>query len=539
MYPVPSIAQFHNLRSVTLLGNLFGSRLDALRGSRVQTLSLSGCEGINKPLLLSLEGSSVTDLDISQSYSVENVENSHSRVDDTCIFTLSRLGLPLTRLNLSRTSVTDHGLTLLQTFSELRALVLQDFDWKLVTVVGLNTVKKLPLTSLALSAYHDREYKRGHTVPRKFVKFDKVKLTGMQLIDLSIDGACVSYSDRGLARLLGMPLVNLEARNCAFLTDAGMEGLRGMHSLEKLVLEVPSPSFPISPFERYGFNISLAGWEVLRGMSSLKSLHLEGAMSITDASLEVLKGLPLVHLHLDSHSPGHVFAKTSCVPSIEDNTLSDTFIDKCHISDLGLSYFKNMPLMYLHVKSAEITDQGMATLSGLPLTYLYIWSTAPITDQGILRGLRGMYTLAHLFLSDVSQVSNVGIQVLLGKPLTSLTLQNCSLIADASFGIFKSLPLAVLHLEKCPLVTNSGLVALSGCTVEDLKLTGFVLVSWVGLLSLRTLPLSALCVKYYRRPIPQLEALGRGYGRISTWNLTSLREAMWGEKLDFDDDYYP
>lgn len=483
--PLPSVSQFQGLRSVTLLGSLEGVSFRGFLGSRVQILDLSGCEGVDGGVLGGLKGVPVTDLDVSHS----------PGVDDGCVKTLSHLGLPLMRLDISRTKVGDKGLRELQKLTQLRSLRFREFAWENLgggeKTMGI--LKGLPLTSLALGGLLEGSEFADLDDDQHIFDFDRVSdLRGMQLTDLSIDGGDAKFTDEGLAGLLGLPLVSFEGIfRGESVSDAGMAGLRGK-PLEKLSLEVGESEFNITP----------AGWAVFRGMP-LKSLSLNGEIRISDETLAALQGAPLEFLSANGYG-------------FEGN-----------VTDVGMAHLKGMPLTHLDVR-AVITDQGFACLGGLPLTFLHLGyggeGSEPISDQGFIAGLRGK-RLVDLQIPNLGLVSDVGFAVLRDMPLIKLSLWTCNLITDASFQVLKRMPmLEKLSINGCTRITDLSLEFLNGSSIKDLTLFECSFLTWMGLRSLRCLPLKSLSISFRKTG-------ARGnLSDIIRWDMASLREAESSER---------
>lgn len=473
LHALPTVSPFRSLLTVRLMVVLSGPCLQALRGSTVRVLDLSSCSGISPEVLSSLEGSAVTDLDLSSS----------DEVNDGCIQALCGIDLSLTRLNISFTKVGDGGLGELRRLPSLRSLLLIELESE-NPIESVDILRALPLTSLALefkddSRFEDLDWLTG--------------LRGMQLSNLSVVGDFLDESFNGLE---GMPLVNFAAVGSDFFSDVGMAVFRGM-PLQRLCLDVYD-----------NFNITLAGWTVLRGLP-LKWLRLEGDFLLSDATLGLLRGLPLERLFLKS--------------------------ENSQITDMGFSSFEGMSLSFLYIGKAEISDQGLARLQGLPLTSLRLFGTLPLSDQGLLAGLKGML-LSDAHLSDVSLATDVGIRVFQSMPLTSLVLSNCNQISDASFDVFRALPLRnlVLSAEGCDLATNIGFATLSGSTsLRRLELDGCKYLTRAGLqnlegckfLGLEPSDVSHLCMSF-DEPLGKYCQEG---GWEEDWNLDTLRQAILGE----------
>ena len=136
----------------------------------------------------------------------------------------------------------------------------------------------------------------------------------------------------------------------------------------------------------------------------------------------------------------------------------------------------------------KITDRGLEVLKGMPLTALSLegWK---ITDKAI-EALKGM-PLTHLNLEGCENITDRGLEMLKGMPLTKLSLARCEPITDVGLEALQELPLTILNLCGCRLITGRGLRMLKGMPLTQLNLHGCAITD-VGLRMLKGMPLTGL-----------------------------------------------
>lgn len=221
------------------------------------------------------------------------------------------------------------------------------------------------------------------------------------------------------------------------LTEALLEPLRGL-SLEKLDLGLRWPGqeftdatlqllqgLPVINLNLSHTRVSPAGLTALRGLL-LTSLHLPTHDGLGDSDLEVLRGMPLTALHLHG-----------------ENDMSGS--TPHNLSDTCLGFLRGMPLTVLDLDSADsFSDSGLEVLAGMPLKDLILLRAASITDVG-LRVLKGM-SLVTFHLAGSDEVTDAGLEVLRGMPISDLNLLDTWCLTDDIFPILRDLPLVKLNL---------------------------------------------------------------------------------------------
>lgn len=375
-----------------LTGSLDGIGLESLRGStRVQTLDLSGCRGISPCFIATLRGTPLRTLLLGG-----------SDINNFGIAALAALGLPLSKLDISRTIVDDKGLEKLRGLSHLSVLVFWGFNEFTVTAKGVRALSQLTVSDLEFSVPEHSELEEDERFD-----FDSLReIRGMPLTSLKVSDN-QSLGNEGFSGLVGMPLTNLKIECGGSLTNQGMFCLRGM-ALCNLDLV----------FDGDG-GISLDGLIVLKGMP-LASLCLAGSFLICDGFLELLKGAPLTDLHLNA----------------EEND--------CQLTDTGLAVLSSLPLTSLVLKErrSQITDRGVAGLKGLRLTDFTLEGAENIGDLA-LKTLKDM-PLTNLTMDGCHDVTDAGIKYIANLPLTYLRLGACHNVSSATQGILQGLPITSL-----------------------------------------------------------------------------------------------
>lgn len=419
-----------------LSGNLEGTSLLSLGGSRVRSLDLSGCEGVAPDVLETLRGAPIAKLSLFGC----------SSVGDGCMESLAMIALPLSQLDIGETKVGDGGLRAVQGIPSLSALFFRGLDDMVVTEAGIVCLRNLPLTFLEMGM-------GGRDWSDELNLNCISELRGLNLTHLSLFGNG-TLTDEGFSVLEGMLLTSLELTETFKITKGSTTLLKGM-PLQKLSLD----------FGRGNGFLSDECWEIL-GALPLTSLKLFGSFGISDERLALLRKSSL-----------------TCLVLNEDKASQNL------ISDSGLSFLRGMPLTTLNIFGSErINGYGVSSLVGLPLTDLFLDGCKSIDDQ-VLSYFKGMECLASLTLSLCRGVTDEGIRYLVGLPLTKLFLEWCPLVTEHSLELVQSFPsLKSLHLIGLRQITDWGLeklVALSN--LEELFLNNCNLVTNAGLVKLSEL----------------------------------------------------
>ena len=150
------------------------------------------------------------------------------------------------------------------------------------------------------------------------------------------------------------------------LTDAGLEHVRGLPSLQTLGLNnTQNTDAALAHFQgRTGLQyLSLGGSEVtdaglahMQGLTGLRDLYL-GYTQVTDAGLVYLQGL---------------------------TSLQGLGLDSTQVTDVGLAHLQGLTsLQTLRLDNTQVTDAGLARLQGLTgLRWLDLTKTQ-VTDAGV------------------------------------------------------------------------------------------------------------------------------------------------------------
>jgi hypothetical protein len=139
-----------------------------------------------------------------------------------------------------------------------------------------------------------------------------------------------------------MHVVEVNLANMEF-TDAGLEHLKGMTHLERLVLR--------------GTQVTDAGLAHLRGLTRLEQLDL-GGTQVTDAGLDHLRALP----------------------QLRELNLTGT-----KVTDVGLEHLNDLPeLQILYPRwNHDVTDAGPVYLQGLTLLQQLWLNDTQVTDASV------------------------------------------------------------------------------------------------------------------------------------------------------------
>lgn len=206
------------------------------------------------------------------------------------------------------------------------------------------------------------------------------KLPGNPVIEVSIVSN-KKLTDEGLKKLAS--LQNLKRLNLFFneqITDAGMEHLKGLTTIEELTLN--------------NTGVSDAGIAELKGLTGLKKLHLSGVSRLTDAAaatingfaeledlslpstitakgVAVLEGLKkLRSFYLGGGNPGDeaVKAIAANMPELETLELGTTGFDGNGVTDASVPHLAKLKkLKKAGLAGSKLTEAGLKELqSALP-----------------------------------------------------------------------------------------------------------------------------------------------------------------------------
>lgn len=260
------------------------------------------------------------------------------------------------------------------------------------------------------------------------------QLTHLSLIE-------VNLTDRGVAQIVhDLPALRLlDLRNCAQVTNAGIEFLRNLENLRVLRLG--------------GHQINDATLALVGRMRSLVALTVQEAV-ITDAGLAQLRGLPLEELQFfrcygvsdeglrhfgafiklrrlmlrDLAITGAGLSVVRRMPELNLLRLSETGVD-----DAALGHLLGLPkLTRLELRQTRVTDAGMEAVGRLAaLEYLDL-SATQVGDAGVTR-LAALHKLRFLDLALNSGVSDAAVAGLASlTSLRELNLQQTS-VSDEGF----------------------------------------------------------------------------------------------------------
>jgi len=200
--------------------------------------------------------------------------------------------------------------------------------------------------------------------------------------------------------------------------------------------------------------IDATSLENLRGLPSLHTLEL-GTTPLTDSGFKTLAGLPL--------------AKTLESLAIRLSELTDSGLDQLvafpnlkHLSvkgqftPEGLAKIRNLSnLRELALGGSDLTDAHLASLKDLPLTYLYLGENNRLTDTG-LANLGQMKSLTNLTF-DGTGVTDAGLRTVVdGMPaLTGLSLTDLSHVTNAGLEHLKQSRIRVVSIGASNLTTKT------------------------------------------------------------------------------------
>lgn len=267
-----------------------------------------------------------------------------NQIGDGTLFAIEKL--PMTRLDLCRTNVSDRGVQFHicnHMDNSLQGLALSGCEH-----VGSNSIR----------AIGDHLH----------------KLESLHITNLSFD-------DRSFANLKKLSLHHLYAEQTP-VTDDGLSALSDMKSLTKLKLNFN--------------NITDRGAGYLSNLTKLRELELANT-KVTDkgiANLAKLESLELLNLGSTTISANGLASLAAL------KNLQSLYLYSTKIGDKGLASIVNFQnLSYLNLANCTFTDDALDTISKLPnLRYLDIGGNR-ITDKG-LKKLSAMHHLTTLVLYD-------------------------------------------------------------------------------------------------------------------------------------------
>jgi WD40 repeat protein/Leucine-rich repeat (LRR) protein len=323
-------------KGLEALRQVAGLRALALRGTRITDAGLRHLQSCRRLQSLVLAMTRISDAGLrhlAETSQLESLDLGHTRIGDAGLAHLR--DLPLRKLILSSTSITDAGMEVVGGFRLMRHLEID------------GAPMHLPL-----------EMAR----PEQLERFLKSTPIGWP-----------SVTDEGVRHLRRLAALEVLRLSGSPITDAGLESLAGLRALRDLHL--------------WGARIGDAGLAHLAGLTELRRLYLGGA-PLSGSGLAALSGLQrLEELGLQETDVGdeHV-AHLAALRSLTMLDLSGTpigdaalptlgkltglhrlFLRGTRISDAGLAHLKGLSeLRNLGIDDTEITDAGLKHLAALP-----------------------------------------------------------------------------------------------------------------------------------------------------------------------------
>lgn len=262
---LPLLPKFGCVHTLVLTGNASNIGFGALHGSRVKSLDLSSCIGVDAGLLATLSGASLESLTLCGG---EETVAGLGGLRDLPMLEAITLTVPIVDGEPGRGS-----------------------DHKFPSLGSLTSLTKLHLSTQSTERYP--------CFDSSFYPFDSVveavqglpmrdlKLTGFSHYD-TLDGSSFSY-------LKGMPLTNLEVRLCHWVTDEHLENLQGM-PLTNLALCGVEWYDDVDQDENRQCRLSMSGLDVFKSMP-LTSLIVSGFYA-EPGCFEALMALPVTDLNI-------------------------------------------------------------------------------------------------------------------------------------------------------------------------------------------------------------------------------------------------
>jgi hypothetical protein len=222
-------------------------------------------------------------------------------------------------------------------------------------------------------------------------------LTELKKLNLSL----TSVTGAGLAHLAGLGKLRSLSLSGLGLDDAGLRSLAAMTGLQELDLS--------------GDNVSDDGLGELARLTDLRTLNLSGDARLTDKGVAQLKGLKKLHtLLLNATAIGDADLElVTALPQLQELSLNDT-----RVGDEGLKRLRGMTrLTKLNLTNTRVTDAGLESLKDLSkLRDLGLSADPEVTDRGVA-ALAGLAGLMELRLSSTG-IGDEGLKRL--KSLKSL-----------------------------------------------------------------------------------------------------------------------
>jgi hypothetical protein len=176
------------------------------------------------------------------------------------------------------------------------------------------------------------------------------------------------------------------------------------------------------------------------------------------------------------------------------------FLEFAPLTSVGVSMCEDRTLKELRVlngmkqlilsRCKNVTDEGLEQLMGIQLERLDIRKCDKLTDEGLL--LLADMPMRHLDLYFGQHITDVGLAKLNTMPLTYLDLDCFARITNMGLMHLHGMQLTYLGLNGALLISSAGLVALHGMPLQTLKLNRCTEIGNIGLKHLKDLPLQHL-----------------------------------------------
>lgn len=200
-------------------------------------------------------------------------------------------------------------------------------------------------------------------------------------------------TDAGLEHLKGLTSLQTLYLTNTQVTDAGLVHLKGLTSLQGLNL--------------YGTRVTDAGLVHLKGMTRLKTLNLD-LTQVTDAGLVHLKGMTSLKT-LSLYLPQVTDAGLVHLKGL--TKLQVLNLSRTQVTNAGLVHLKGLPnLKRLDLAYTRITDAGLVHVEGLSSLETLGLGYTGITDGG-LELLFGLMKLQTLYLTN-TKATGAGVKAL-------------------------------------------------------------------------------------------------------------------------------
>lgn len=406
----------------------------------------------------------------------EGLDLQRSKVDDADLAAIRDSFPALAWLNLFNTEVTDAGLAHLAGWKTLRYL---DLNTTRVTDAGIPSLRGLPLTRLVLAS--TRVTDDGLATVRAAVP---------GVTELMIDGTPIT--DAGVKHLEGWEALSELNLARTAVTDAGLGTLRGLTGLKTLdVSETNVTAAGVASFRAARPDCKVA-WTgpsadagraaVLRVFEMGGYVHLKGRaarlstaadlpggpiapdgldiIAVSDRPFDASKLYRLRPLNPRSLNLAGTTVTDADLAAIRAtfSSLEDLSLYKTHVMDAGLQDLEGWStLRSLDLYSTDVTDIGVASLRGLPLTSLIV-ANNPITDEGLAAIREAVPGLTKLGINRTA-VTDGGLKRLEGwESLTSLNLSNTA-VTDAGIEALRGVPQLKSLALNGSLVTAAGVAA--------------------------------------------------------------------------------